>query len=278
MKACRGLHCWSPLQSPASAAPRQCSPHEYLLRQLHSLGGWAGALLTASSLPRSCKQTQPSTGSSAGQSPVMKLEQSLLALIWRLAHCQKTSTMAVMCTQGSESDCLEVDTAIQDSMLCLLCERNGLWTWTGLDVTEKGASIIGLSVMVLTFPMLRLTINKLTIITSFARHCSAWVGRAGGFVYCIFPDHGSQLQGQNLSHDTAVGLLQLSIARMFDVTARLSTGCNACGSRHRTQQVCLQIQLVSQVSTQSLAFLCIAALLCISTASIMTQEQDLVLH
>ena len=90
-----------------------------------------------------------------------------------------------MCTQGSESDCLKVNTAVEDSMLCLLCEGTGLWSWPGLAFTAKSASIMVplshgasqswcLSVMVLTFPMLRLTINRLMIITSFARHCSAW--------------------------------------------------------------------------------------------------------
>ena len=106
-----------------------------------------------------------------------------------------------MCTQGSESDCLKVNTAVEDSMLCLLCEGTGLWSCPGLAFTAKSASIMVplshgasqswclsvmvplshgasqswcLSVMVLTFPMLRLTINRLMINTSFARHCSAW--------------------------------------------------------------------------------------------------------
>ncbi len=96
-------------------------------------------------------------------------------------------------------------------MLCLLFDRNGLWTWLGLAFTGKGAPGEG--------------------------------GR-GGSVYCILSKHASQLQGQNLSQNTAIDLLQLSIAHIFDVTARLSTGCNACG-RHRTQQVFLQLQLVS---------------------------------
>jgi hypothetical protein len=142
MKACRGLHCWSPPQSPASAAPRQCSPHEYRLRQLHSLGGWAGALLSALHCPEAASRLNTSTGSSAGQCPLalMKLQQSLLALIWQFAHCQKTSTMAVRCTEGN--DCLEADTPVEDSMLCLLCEGTGLWSWPGLAFTAKSASIM----------------------------------------------------------------------------------------------------------------------------------------
>ena len=47
-----------------------------------------------------------------------------------------------MCTQGSESDCLKVNTAVEDSMLCLLCEGTGLWSWPGLAFTAKSASIM----------------------------------------------------------------------------------------------------------------------------------------
>jgi len=47
-----------------------------------------------------------------------------------------------MCTQGSESDGLKVNTAVEDSMLCLLCEGTGLWSWPGLAFTAKSASIM----------------------------------------------------------------------------------------------------------------------------------------